>query len=370
MLVLTLFLGGDVMTGRGIDQVLAHPSSPVIHEPYVADARTYVSLAEEASGPIPRLVEPSYVWGDAVRELEAHAPDVRIVNLETAITRSDDYWQGKGINYRMHPGNIGVLTAAGIDVAVLANNHVLDWSYEGLTDTIGSLEKAGIRHAGAGKDRSSAASPAILDLGPKGRVLVFSVAHGSSGVPPSWAAEEERAGVKLLRDLSDDTADLIGQVARKWKRPGDVAVLSVHWGANWGYDVPEEEVRFSHRVIDAADIDVVFGHSSHHPKPIEVYRRKLILYGCGDLLNDYEGIAGHEAYRSSLSLLYFARVEQASGALVGLEMAPLDIRHFRLDRASASDARWLAEMLGRTGKAFGTGADLTPKNKLRLRWQE
>ncbi len=369
-MVITLFLGGDVMTGRGIDQVMAHPSSPVIHEPYVTDARTYVGLAEEASGPIPKPVGPSYVWGDAVRELEARAPDVRIVNLETAITKNDDSWQGKGINYRMHPGNIGVLAAAGIDIAVLANNHVLDWGYEGLTDTIRSLEKAGIRHAGAGKNRLSAASPAIRDLGPKGRVLVFSAAHGSSGVPPSWAAEKERAGVNLLPDLSDDIANRIGEVVRKWKHPGDVAVLSVHWGANWGYDVPEEEVRFSHRVIDAAGIDVVFGHSSHHPKPIEVYRGKLILYGCGDLLNDYEGIAGHEAYRSSLSLLYFARVDQASGALVELEMAPLEIRRFRLIRASESDARWLAEMLGRTGKAFDTGADLTSENGLLLRWRE
>ena len=44
---ITLFLCGDVMLGRGIDQILPHPSSPVLHEPYVRDARRYLELAEE-----------------------------------------------------------------------------------------------------------------------------------------------------------------------------------------------------------------------------------------------------------------------------------------------------------------------------------
>ena len=57
---ITLFLCGDVMTGRGIDQLLAHPSEPTLHEPYVRDARRYVELAEEVHGPIERPVAPSY----------------------------------------------------------------------------------------------------------------------------------------------------------------------------------------------------------------------------------------------------------------------------------------------------------------------
>jgi len=49
----TLFLCGDVMTGRGIDQILSHPSPPRIYEPVVRDARMYVTLAEEVNGPVP-----------------------------------------------------------------------------------------------------------------------------------------------------------------------------------------------------------------------------------------------------------------------------------------------------------------------------
>src|SRR5262245_48429269 len=107
-----LFLSGDVMTGRGIDQALPHPGNPALYEAWVRDARDYVRLAERASGPIPRPVDGAYLWGDALAELERAQAEVRIVNLETSITASEDCWPDKPIHYRMHPRNIGCLTAA------------------------------------------------------------------------------------------------------------------------------------------------------------------------------------------------------------------------------------------------------------------
>jgi hypothetical protein len=123
---ITLFLAGDVMTGRGVDQILTPPSAPELHEPFVTDAREYVRLAEQVSGPVPRGVAPDYIWGDALAEWERMAPAARIVNLETSVTRSDEY-EHKGINYRMHPDNLGCLLAAQLDICILANNHVLDY---------------------------------------------------------------------------------------------------------------------------------------------------------------------------------------------------------------------------------------------------
>ena len=128
---ITLFLCGDVMTGRGIGQIMPNPSHPRIYEAYVKDAGGYVELAERENGPIPRSVDPAYIWGDALDELERVAPDVRIINLETSITTSEAYWKGKGINYRMHPENRPCLTAAKIDCCTLANNHVLDGDTRG-----------------------------------------------------------------------------------------------------------------------------------------------------------------------------------------------------------------------------------------------
>jgi hypothetical protein len=143
-----IFMCGDVMTGRGIDQVLPHPADPQIHESYLKTAKGYVQLAEALNGPIRKPVSFDYIWGDALEELNRAAPHVRLINLETSITTSDDYWKGKGIHYRMHPHNIASLTAAGIDVCALANNHVLDWGYAGLAETLASLSKADIQTSG------------------------------------------------------------------------------------------------------------------------------------------------------------------------------------------------------------------------------
>lgn len=100
MSVVRLFLCGDVMTGGGIDQVLPHPCDPTLHEGYTQSALGYALLAEALNGPIARPVTPDYIWGAALGELRRASPDARIINLETSITRSEDYLE-KGINYRM-----------------------------------------------------------------------------------------------------------------------------------------------------------------------------------------------------------------------------------------------------------------------------
>lgn len=361
-----LFLCGDVMVGRGIDQVLPHPSDPLLHEEYARSALRYVELAEHENGRISRPVDYRYVWGDALTELEHMSPDVRIVNLETAVTRSND-WQPKGINYRMHPENVACLKAAAIDCCVLANNHVLDWGRSGLTETLEVLQGAGITTAGAGRDAAEAAAPAIQAIGSKQRVVTFAFGATSSGIPRDWAAGANRPGLNLL---DEKTLERIATDVRSVKRPGDVFVASVHWGSNWGFEIPREQTLLAHRLIDEAAIDVVHGHSSHHPKGIEVYGGKLVLYGCGDLLNDYEGIGGHEAFRGDLALMYFVTFDPSERKLVRLEMTPLRIRRFRLHRASKEDTAWLRHSLDRECSKLGTRVVPTADSRLRLEWPE
>ena len=185
-----IFLCGDVMTGRGIDQILPHPSNPQIYESYMKDARGYVAIAERANGPVPAPVSYDYIWGDASKVLDNYAPDLRIINLETSITTSDDYWKGKGINYRMHPQNIACLSALKIDICVLANNHLLDWGYQGLEETLSTLNNAHIKTSGAGSDLFNAQKPAIMEVKNKGRVLVFSYGTPTSGIPLESALME------------------------------------------------------------------------------------------------------------------------------------------------------------------------------------
>lgn len=364
---ISLFLCGDVMTGRGIDQVLPHPGSPVLYESLVRDARDYVRLAESAHGPIRRPVAFDYIWGDALAELRRVRVDLRIINLETSITTSESPWPGKGIHYRMHPRNIGCLIAAGIDCCCLANNHMMDWGREGLLETLRTLKAAGMAPAGAGKSAAEAASPARLDVPGKGRVLVHALGSTTSGVPPEWAASRYRPGVTLLPDLSDETARQLGRRMQQAKRAGDVTIASLHWGGNWGYEIPDQQVKFAHRLIDEG-VDIVHGHSSHHVKGIEVYRDRLILYGCGDFVSDYEGIGGHERFRGDLSLMYLVRVDPGQGRLVEVRLVPLQMRRLRLRRAVGADAKWLLALLNRLGAPLGTQVELEENNRMRLRW--
>jgi poly-gamma-glutamate synthesis protein (capsule biosynthesis protein) len=350
----TLFLGGDVMTGRGIDQILPHPGKPQLHEPYVRSALGYVQIAEDATGPISRPVDAAYVWGDALAELERVRPDARIINLETAVTMAEDAWPHKGIHYRMHPANIGCLSAAAIDCCVLANNHVLDWGYSGLAETLATLRRAGIRTTGAGADEKEANAPAIIELAGGGRrVLVFGFGMESAGIPREWAATKYRAGVSYLPDLTPSTADAIASRVAVVRRSGDIVIASIHWGANWGYDVPPSQRAFARELVEHAGIDIVHGHSSHHAKGIEIHRDRPIIYGCGDFLNDYEGIRGHESFKGELGLMYFPTFD-ATGALDELTLVPTRIRHFRVNRARGGDVDWLAAMLTRECEKFGT----------------
>lgn len=362
----TLFLCGDVMTGRGIDQVLPRPGNPQLYEPYMTSAKGYVRLAEETNGPIPKPVDFGYIWGDALAELRSLNPDARIINLETAVTSSPDFWPGKGIHYRMQPRNIPCLTVANIDCCVLANNHVLDWGYAGLKETLTSLEGVKLKAAGAGQNQSEAEAPAIIEVAGKGRVLVFGFGDESSGIPGLWGARSNRPGVNLLPDLSEDTVRRIVKRISGLKQQGDRVVASIHWGGNWGYKILSEQRDFAHRLIDLAQVDVVHGHSSHHPKGIEVYKGKPILFGCGDFLNDYEGISGYEEFRGDLVLMYFVTLDLATGKLVSLSMTPLQIKRFRLNYAHPDDVRWLLQVMDRESRPLGARVEMVNDRRLAL----
>lgn len=359
-----LFLCGDVMLGRGVDQVLPHPGAPELRESYVRDAGDYARLVEAVSGPLSRPVGFDWVWGGVPAMLDRAGVDARIVNLETSVTTSDDFAPGKPVHYRMNPENLPALAALRPDVCVLANNHVLDLGRSGLADTLAHLTGAGLRTAGAGGDLTAAQRPAVVPvLG--GRVLVLAVGTTSSGIPPSWAATEHSPGVNLLREVSTAAADdLVMQVDRV-RQPGDVVVVSVHWGGNWGHDIPDEHVRFAHRLVDGG-VDVVHGHSSHHPRAVELYRGRPVLYGCGDFVDDYEGIGGHAAYRDELRLAYLVTLDGDRERAADLRMVPLRSRRMRLVDATGEDAVWLRQTLERVSRPFGHAVVQAPDGALVL----
>lgn len=364
----SMFLGGDVMTGRGIDQIMPVPSDPVIYESYVKNAKDYVTLAMNENGPIQVPVSYDYIWGYALPLLNWKQPDARIINLETSITVSDNIWKNKGIHYRMHPKNTACLKAADVDCCVLANNHVLDWDFEGLTETLLTLQKENIQYVGAGADLGEAAKPAVIDVNSRNRILVFAFGLQSSGIPKRWMALPNEPGVNLIPELSSASVHAIKNEVKKYKKEGDVVVFSVHWGGNWGYRISDKERQFAHELIDVADVDIIHGHSSHHFKEIEIYNDKLILYGCGDLINDYEGIKGYEMYRDDLGFLYFPEVDAKTGKTLKLSLLPTRLKQLHLTKPTPEDMEWMTETLNRESASLQV-EKTQQKENIFLEWE-
>ncbi|VFA99238.1 CapA family protein [Nocardia cyriacigeorgica] len=357
----TVLLGGDVMLGRGVDQILPRPGRPELRESWVRDARQYVEAAERVNGPIPHPVDPAWPWGEVPQILDDLAPGIRVLNLETAITADGSFEPDKGIHYRMHPGNIAALTAIAPDACALGNNHALDFGRQGLLDTLDTLAQTSIRAVGAGRNLAAARAPAILPLAQGRRALVVSVGARTSGVPASWAAGPDRPGLWWIDRPGARSAEEIAGRLIAHRRAGDLLIVSVHWGPNWGYGISKSEQEFAHRLIRAG-VDIVHGHSAHHPRPVEVYRGKPILYGCGDVIDDYEGIGGHEAYRPDLRLLYLVTV----GGEPTVRMLPLCVRRMRLRRADGVQARWLRDRLADISARFGTRVQLDADDMLTI----
>ncbi len=343
------------MTGRGIDQILSHPVKPQIYESYVKDARDYVSLAENIHGKIPRHTHGNYLWGDALKELDLREPHVRIINLETSITKSDTPCIDKGIQYRMHPNNIDALTAAKIDVCTLANNHILDWGISGLEESLGSLNKANIYHAGAGVTIQNAQAPAILSIPAiSKRVLIFSMGTMSSGIPKDWTATESKPGVWLLENLNIETIVQIKKKTDEYRQPDDFCVVSIHWGSNWVEQIPPQHQTFAHSLIDKVKVNLIHGHSSHHPIGIEIYKNIPILYGCGDLINDYEEITPQHRPMSDFSLMYFLNFDAQNLKLKQFEIVPVEKKKFSLKFADQEDCQRLLAILQKVSSPFHT----------------
>ncbi|MDB6108741.1 MAG: hypothetical protein JWR69_491, partial [Pedosphaera sp.] len=171
----------------------------------------------------------------------------------------------------------------------------------------------------------------------------------------------------LLSDLSEAAARQVAGHMKQFQNPNDVMIASIHWGGNWGYEISKEQIAFAHLLIEEGEA-IVHGHSSHHVKSLEVHQDRLILYGCGDFLSDYEGISGYEMYRGDLGLMYLVQAEPRRGRLAAARLIPMQVRRFRLNRAPTTDAQLLRSLLNRLGASFGTQVQLDDDDSLNLVW--
>lgn len=274
------------------------------------------------------------------------AADFRICNLECVISDLGQPWRGKYFHFRSDAKNVEVLKAAGIDCVSVANNHTLDFEYEAMLEEFKILDQAGVCRAGGGENWQQASQPALARAGDL-RIALLAFTDNE----PGWAAAEDKPGLLYVPvNLADRRAQEFLRLVREARAEADVLVVSAHWGPNWGYDPPEQHKVFGRALVDAG-AEIVFGHSAHVFRGMEVYNDRAILYSTGNFIDDY---AVDEVERNDQSFVFVVEVEQ--GRTRRLELYPTVIRNFQARRASGFEAGEIAKKMQRLCAALDAKA--------------
>lgn len=326
------------MLGRAIDQC-----RPIHNPAYFGkkDARppvVYCEWAKSGGATIPNAAQPELFWGNVLPILNDAEIDATLFNLETAVT-TENSWTQKTFNFRMHPAGLDVLKAANINCVNLANNHVLDFGTRGLLDTLDFLHAEGIATCGAGVNALAALAPSVQPLPEGGRLLAFGMACLDAGCRPNEQALAYRPGIQLLPELhaNAEPADIkkalsrVREIIHLYSQPNDVTILSIHWGGNWPQSVTEAHRIFAHQCIDYLGINMIHGHSSHIPMEVERHGNGLILYGCGDVINDYEGKPKLQKLKADTGALFVVEADIASRELTCCHTIPIRRKGFCLE---------------------------------------
>jgi poly-gamma-glutamate capsule biosynthesis protein CapA/YwtB (metallophosphatase superfamily) len=284
---------------------------------------------------------PAYPWGDTVAVLRQ--ADLRVANLECVLAGGGAPEPGKVFHFRSDLKNVQCLLAAGIEAVSLANNHVLDFGVDAFQEMLPALATNGILHAGAGTDKESASQPAVRRVASAAVGLIAFTDN-----QPDWEATDASPGVYYVPVVDGDrrVAELLELVRRTKARVG-LLIVSAHWGPNWGSGVPAQHRNLA-RALVVAGADVVFGHSPHIFRGVELYRNRPIIYSAGDFVDDY---AVDPVERNDQSFIFM--LDTRGSLPITLRLHPTVISDFQARLARGSSHEIAGRML-RLSQHLGT----------------
>jgi poly-gamma-glutamate capsule biosynthesis protein CapA/YwtB (metallophosphatase superfamily) len=286
----------------------------------------------------------AFPWGDTLSIFGA--ADWKFCNLECVLSDLvPAELPHKTFHFRSDRRNAAVLKAAGIDAVSIANNHSLDFGEEALMDMLASLEAEGIGHAGAGANLEQAMRPALSITRTGITIGVLACTDNE----PGWAASEAKPGVWFVPpDPGDERAQQLLHQVRRLHGLSHLGIVSLHWGSNWGTD-PEPGHRELAQALVRAGADLVFGHSCHVLRGVEIHEDALVVYGAGDFIDDY---AVDEVERNDRSLLFIVDVER--GRPARLKLQPTVICKLQARLADGREAGEILEKVRRICGRLGT----------------
>ncbi len=205
--------------------------------------------------------------------------DLVVANHEAPLTTRDEpaakldtgkkrYW------YKGRPESAHALHAHGVRVVSLANNHVGDFSGDGVMDTMAALDSARIAHCGAGASDAAARRPITIEAGGLSVGFLSVMQRYQMYVDEGVYARRGNPGPAMLRRsrLQADIAQLRQRV--------DLCVVLVHWGRNYKPLTSLQE-RMASEIVEAG-ADLVIGHHPHIPHPVRIVQGVPVLFSLGN----------------------------------------------------------------------------------------
>ena len=218
------------------------------------------------------------IAGVASADIQALLNDATftMINNEFCYSERGQQAPDKQYTFRVNPTYVTILNDLGVDIAGLANNHVLDYGHDALTDTFTTLTDAGIEYTGAGNSLEEA-SKLIIKTDDKGRTYGFLAA--SHVIPVgSWNVLNSQPGEFCFYDETD----LLNAITAADSQV-DYLFVMVHWGVEHTTELEDYQINDGHKMIDAG-ADAVIGMHSHCLQPVEFYNGKPIFYSLGNFI--------------------------------------------------------------------------------------
>ena len=205
--------------------------------------------------------------------------DITVINNEFPFSTRGEQAPDKQFTFRVNPDYVRVLTDMGVDIAGIANNHVLDFGPDALLDTFETLENAGIDYMGAGSDLSRAS--ALITQEVNGKTFGFLAA--SRVIPVvSWDIKNASPGVFTTYDPA-----LLLAAIKEARTHCDFLSVFVHWGIERDEYPQDYQVTMAQQYIDAG-ADLVVGAHPHVLQGIAYYENKPVFYSLGNFIFNRE----------------------------------------------------------------------------------
>ena len=238
---------------------------------------------------------------------ELREADISMVNLEAPFTQQNQALPGKKFNFKAPIENVQVLQNGGIDIVNLANNHTMDYQASGLSDTLATLDKAGIQSVGAGTDLKNARRPIVMEV--KGQKVAYlgyydADLHAATASSPGTNPRHNdrvAADIKALRSQVD------------W------IVVNYHWGEELAKYPGDWQIDLARFTVDQG-ADLVVGHHPHVLQGAEVYKGRPIVYSLGNFIFGGKAVSDYDTAALKVSL----KEKQMK-----VEFLPVQVRNFQ-----------------------------------------